>query len=816
MITFKSIAQSIEPTWELQDWFQWPPNIFALVSIVLQRTGAYRVCIEEAPHWEGPNWKRRIELDAEKWALHAGKGIAQLLPFTFDPTHFDILKEHYQNLKDDWDSMPLNTVDLNRLRSLGEGLNIRSGENGKTRKFAIALCTILAISDSSASGIGMTNSGMDDDSETLLFRAFANLLLTNTGSVSTIDKFHGAVFPKTRTPRSGIVLRSLSHNLTFHQTEVEVIWRTCPWFDEHKQFMNVMVVPYPFAIDKNDFVAVKPNTHIDRYFKGKIKEETEKETLQAIVLEIFKSHREKNTIDLLVFPEMSLSETQYGYLLNYFAERLTIEINNGSKEGALGLIPENLPIVVAGVLSNNEEGNENEMSPLNNEARIAVFFYGKWYDITQRKHHRWQLNRDQIRQYDLESYLSADKKWVELCTIKQRRLTVLAPNGWLTLSALICEDLARQEPVGEVLRGIGPTLLTALLSDGPQIGGGWSARYANVLADDPGTSVLSVTSKGMAARSRKSDGNRTEKDKALTIGLWRDLVQGSTELELDRDSHAIIFTISSNYEKEYTLDGRCDGGVSSVFRMDSMKPVQVKFDLKDESSIDKNVRVEPSSSSDPDLETTTPQIIPPEIIQNANLGNWHDIRALSAVTFAVDSIVDLCIINDRETIGKSALLILQLFKTKSTKSPGVFNGIIQNITKAWDTPSKVGTSTREEEGSQMFENIAVIKAISFIIDEFLIKIEMETLPARYLKLTKICARNYKNADQDNTTFKAVQLIFLNNMQSKIAAIREMRKIMNNGDYSDPFEEISKRLIESIRKVSFRSPGNISPEGSNQS
>jgi len=33
MITFKSIAQSIEPSWELQDWFQWPPNIFALVSM---------------------------------------------------------------------------------------------------------------------------------------------------------------------------------------------------------------------------------------------------------------------------------------------------------------------------------------------------------------------------------------------------------------------------------------------------------------------------------------------------------------------------------------------------------------------------------------------------------------------------------------------------------------------------------------------------------------------------------------------------------------------------------------------------------------
>lgn len=807
MVTFKSIAQSIEPSWNLQDWFQWPPNIFALVSVVLQRTGAYKVCINEAPHWESPQWKDRVESDAAQWIVHVGKGIAQQ-QLTFDPNPFDILKEQYKVLKEDWESIPLNTADLNRLRSFGEGLQLRVVEENRTRRFAIALCTILAISDSSASGLGMPSSGMDDNAETLLFRAFANMLLVNTGSVSTIDKFHGAVFPKTRTPRSGIVLRSLSHNLTFHQTEVEMVWRTFPWFDEHKQFLNVMVVPYPFKIERSDFVAVKSNLHVDRYFKGKIREEIDEKNLECIVTEVFNYHRKKSTIDLLVFPEMALSEIQYNYLLNCFAERLKKE-KESTKE-FFEQIPANLPIVVCGVLSDNEDGNNNEMSPLNNEARTAVFFDGKWYDISQRKHHRWKLDREQIRQYDLESYLSADKKWIELCTIMQRRLTVLAPNGWLTLTSLICEDLARQEPVGEVLRGIGPTLLTALLSDGPQIGGRWSARYANVLADDPGTSVLSITSKGMAERSRKSDGNRTSIDKPLTIGLWRDLIQGSTELELDRNSDAMIFTISSNFEKEYTLDGRCDGGVSSVFRMDSMKPTQVKFDLTNKSdTYGADVKhVDPRADNGGATDTPTSGIGLKnfkEMGQNDNFGNWYDIRSLSAVTFAVDSLVDLFMLGNEANTKHSSRLITQLFETNTAKFRGVYNGLNQNITKAWATPAKVGTAIGRETGSEMFENSAVIKAIRIIVEKFLKQTDTDstsTIPARYLKLIKVCGDNLEDSHYKNSTLHTVRLIFLNNMQAKIAAMREMKKIMGNGDYSDVFTQVSKKLLESIRDMCF--------------
>jgi hypothetical protein len=70
------------------------------------------------------------------------------------------------------------------------------------------------------------------------------------------------------------------------------------------------------------------------------------------------------------------------------------------------------------------------------------------------------------------------------------------------MSVVICEDLARPDPVGDLLRAVVPNLVLALLMDGPQIKERWSARYATTLAEDPGCSALRLTSAGMSKLSR--------------------------------------------------------------------------------------------------------------------------------------------------------------------------------------------------------------------------------------------------------------------------------------------------------------------------
>jgi hypothetical protein len=60
----------------------------------------------------------------------------------------------------------------------------------------------------------------------------------------------------------------------------------------------------------------------------------------------------------------------------------------------------------------------------------------------------------------------------------------------ITLVSLVCEDLARLDEVADLLRAIGPTLVVTTLLDGPQLASRWTARYASVLADDPGFAVV--------------------------------------------------------------------------------------------------------------------------------------------------------------------------------------------------------------------------------------------------------------------------------------------------------------------------------------
>jgi hypothetical protein len=120
-------------------------------------------------------------------------------------------------------------------------------------------------------------------------------------------------------------------------------------------------------------------------------------------------------------------------------------------------------------------------------------------------------------------------------------------------------DLARQEPVTEVVRAVGPNLIFALLMDGPQLKSRWSSRYASVLAEDPGCSVLSLTSLGM---SRRSQGGTPGNDQSHTIALWRDPIYGERELSLNNGDDACVLSLVCKTKQEFTIDGRGDGGAA--------------------------------------------------------------------------------------------------------------------------------------------------------------------------------------------------------------------------------------------------------------
>ncbi len=729
IISLERIANSIYPNWTLEDWVKWPPNIFALISTVLYRTGSYKICLTETEpvSWDDSDWQDIVENSAECWQEYATKSILNN-GIAMDDKWKTLIFPCYRFNKEDLNSYTQlaknwSVTHVDDLRTVGQYEN--KTKNLELRQFAATLIVILAISDTCCRGLGSVGQDAKDEKKKLrLYDAIGNLMLNNTGSLSTIPKFFGVVLPKMRTPQLGIGLRNLTHYATFHTTEVEVMWRTFPWLNNHKKSLNILAIPYPPSIDKNDFESLEDRNHPVRYFKVKYLRNENMDFFDQLITYICTKADTNNPIDLLVFPEMSLNNSQYTYLRKGLYEKYHSLKKNIQ-----------LPIIVAGVIeeskfesSKGEEASISDLKSNDNELKMNIFFAGKWYNITQLKHHRWQLDRSQIIQYELENVLTADKDWYEYIAIAQRRLTILAPNGWLALTSLICEDLARQEPIGEVIRGVGPTLLLALLSDGPQLTTRWSSRYASILAEDPGTAVLSLTSKGMAEKSKHYSDSPNhaapkESENGVVVGLWKDKIRGSKELTITLNNDAIEFTISAEYQEEFTLDGRTDHTNASVFRMDTLRPAQVNF-----TEYNKKCEEEQNAKKPFEQHSNASRKITVEDIETI-YGSWYDLRELSAFLFSIDVVVDLLsifskvdddgkAICNQGDINTSIAIITTLLASNNQKTNEAethfFSKIQSQIRQSWTDPNQTGIAEKTNKKETNDMNICMKETLPLI------------------------------------------------------------------------------------------------------
>ena len=157
-----------------------------------------------------------------------------------------------------------------------------------------------------------------------------------------------------------------------------------------------------------------------------------------------------------------------------------------------------------------------------------------------------------VRQYHLCGALDPAKLWWESIDLPVRTAQVVDVGGGATIAPLICEDLARLDEVADVLRRVGPSLVIALLLDGPQLPQRWPARYATVLADEPGSAVLTLTAFGMVARSRPPGRRRSR-----AVALWSAPGTGLHQLDLAPGAKGIAITLSLGSDTVWTADGRC-------------------------------------------------------------------------------------------------------------------------------------------------------------------------------------------------------------------------------------------------------------------
>jgi hypothetical protein len=489
---------------------KWPPDVFAVTSVLLSESGAYRLAVSPPPgeRWPPrPGWNDEVAARADEWWRWISQTCAPMPPTWL---------------------LTLGRV----IRSAG---NVATASIADRWSLVCAIMELHAIADEASGGFGMP---ADPDEvhkpdEWKEYRFDANDLLARTDTLSHFAKDDVRVLPKMRTPQAGISLRSLSGNLAIvRAAEVDVLWSHVAAFANDQSSFNLLLLPVPLEVRSRDFQPAPGSLdNMDRKLFGFFRFEPRRLDMDYVERMLRKGADCSGGVDGVVLPELSVSE------LELVALKESVDRIFRHRE-------KHVPFILAGVRGDKI-----------NRAHFAVNAgKGEWRDYLQAKHHRWCLDRAQILNYDIGAALHPSRRWWEDIEIRRRELRFIIANSWLGICPLICEDLARQDPVAQIIRALGPTLVIALLLDGPQLSGRWPARYATVLADDPGSSVLTFTPLGMSQRS-VPPGSLPKR----VVGLWKDAKTGTKELDLDPGASALLLTLCNEWEEEWMADGRSDG-----------------------------------------------------------------------------------------------------------------------------------------------------------------------------------------------------------------------------------------------------------------
>lgn len=440
----------------------------------------------------------------------------------------------------------------------------------------------LMIADSAAASFGFFHPG----DRTLLDKLFDDILAADGDvpaagapdlldvrrrryTISTACPDVACVLPKSRTASVGCTLRSLSHNLALLPPRglARATWHSFDpkAFDKVEDIkpLNILLMPYPYDMPARSFVGGPMRVDADygdnNWFEIEPKWrgggdggrapphfDVSQEAFTAFVEKLLtNSHEIVRDIGGLVFPECAIPYDYFRAL-----------VDRARRPQHPHDVFRSIEFIVAGTTTDNFGRPGNYASSCLLARAIDPRTPRKISIGVQDKHHRWRIDRAQARDYGIGGALPGGRFWWEKIELRSRALNVFNFRESSTFVALICEDLARLEPVHDLVRSIGPNIVFALLLDGPQVSPRWPGRYAVGLSDDPGSSVLTLTSQGLIDRYNR---RVVEAYRSESVGLWRDETGETRQIELKPGAAAILLSLSPERKCETSLDGRKDG-----------------------------------------------------------------------------------------------------------------------------------------------------------------------------------------------------------------------------------------------------------------
>ena len=466
------------------DLCTWPPDVALLTSVVLERSQAYRfaVCAPCGQCWP-PH---------DGWGTTVSTAAAEWCAGSVPAL-----------VRDAWTALVARA-----------DTPIAELASGAPWPLCAALLTLHAVADE-ACGTGLRGRGGE--------------LLARTGSLSRIATDRVAVLPKARTTGAGITERSLSRYTAVRSPGVDARWHKAPArrhsTEPGAQHAHIVLLPWPLRVRETDFHPVPSSVRrLERepfgffeYAPGHTLDLDLVDRVLAAALD------EVEEVDVVVLPEAAVDEHELDGLEQLLAER-------------------RVPVLITGVRARSEAPGALAADGVH----LGVLLGGRWWRYRQRKHHRWFLDDSQVEQYQLGGALHPGIRWWEAMEIPPRCVQFLELGEGVTIAAAVCEDLARMDGVAELLRAVGPTLVVTVLLDGPQLASRWTAKYASVLADDPGSAVLTISAYGMVQRCAPPGFAVSP-----MVAMWKDPRRGLREIPLEPGAHGVLLTASVGRTPRY-------------------------------------------------------------------------------------------------------------------------------------------------------------------------------------------------------------------------------------------------------------------------
>lgn len=215
-------------------WTTWPPDVFAVVATILRKSGAYTRVVQRWPPTDGTggkpkgkeSWLEDIKRVGKKWRV-ASKGASG------PPSE---VRRWWQVVM--------------------ASANTAIGSVSQNDDLCYALLQLCSAADEASAGAGIPAGSSKATYDEFEFDAIQRLTFSHT-LCRSLDPNRIRVLPKLHAPRSGMTLRSLTHNLALCPAEdVAARWRVLPGGPETSRGLNLLLLPWPTTVVPRQFYAV--------------------------------------------------------------------------------------------------------------------------------------------------------------------------------------------------------------------------------------------------------------------------------------------------------------------------------------------------------------------------------------------------------------------------------------------------------------------------------------------------------------------------------------------------------------------------------